>query len=80
MPHCIYDGIDVQKTATLFNCSLCKSIQIIHSSEGIGKNYPHKVPLEQSNTSKAIAEGVWTVSKVPSVGNFYKMMFYNMIC
>ena len=25
-------------------------IQIIHSSEGISKNYPYKVPLEQSNT------------------------------
>ena len=42
------------------------SIQIIHSSAGIRKNYPHKVPLEQSNTP----EGVWTVSKVLSVGNF----------
>ena len=46
------------------------SIQIIHSSEVISKNYPHKVPLEQSNTPKAVAEGVWTVLKVPSVGNF----------
>ena len=26
------------------------SIQIIHSSEGNSKNYPHKVPSEQSNT------------------------------
>ena len=27
-------------------------IQIIHSSEGISKNYTHKIPLEQFNTSK----------------------------
>ena len=46
------------------------NIQILHSSEGISKNYPHKVPLEQSNTPEAVAEGVWTVLKVPSVGNF----------
>ena len=45
-------------------------IQIKHSSEGISKNYPHKVPLEQSNTPEAIAEGAWTVLKVQSVGNF----------
>ena len=44
------------------------NIQIIHSSEGISRNYPHKVPLEQSNTPEAAAEGVWTVLKVPSVG------------
>ena len=25
------------------------SIQIIHSSEGISKNYPHEVPMEQSS-------------------------------
>ena len=52
------------------------------------KNYPHKVPLEQTNTPEAVAEGVWTVLKVPSVGNltnartndvyylFYKIVFY----
>ena len=44
------------------------NIQIIHISEGISKNYPHKVPLEQSNTPEAIAESDWTVLKVPSVG------------
>ena len=46
------------------------NIQIIHNSECISKNDPHKVPLEQSNTPEAIAEGVWTILKVPSVGNF----------
>ena len=46
--------------------TLLHTIQIIHSSEGISKNYPHKVPLEQSNTLEAITEGVWTVLKVPS--------------
>ena len=46
-----------------FNCSnlKCFNIQIIHSSEGISKNYPHMVPLEQSNTPEAVAKGVWTV-------------------
>ena len=39
-------------------------------NEGISKNYPHKVPLEQSNTPEAITEGVWTVLKIQSVGNF----------
>ena len=42
----------------------------MHGSEGISKNSPHNVPLEQSNTPEALAEGVWTVLKVPSVGNF----------
>ena len=42
-------------------------IQIIHSSEGISKNYPHKVPLEQSYTPEAVAKDVL---KVPSVDNF----------
>ena len=45
-------------------------IQIIHNSEGITKNFPHEVPLEQSNTPETVAEGVWTVLKVPSVGYF----------
>ena len=49
---------------------LTHGIQIIHSSKGISKNYPHKVPLEQSNTPEVIAKGVWTVSKLPCVGNF----------
>ena len=49
---------------------LFSSIQIIHSGEGISKNYPHKVPWEQSNMPEAIAQGVWTVLKVLSVGNF----------
>lgn len=31
-------------------------IQIIHVSEGISKNCPHKAPLEQSNTPEAVAE------------------------
>ena len=46
------------------------NIQIMHCSEGISKNYSHKVSSEQSNTHKAVAKGVWIVSKVPSVGNF----------
>ena len=66
-----------------------RNIQIKHISEGISKNYPHKVPLEKSNMPEAIAKGVWTVSKIPSVvisltpeqtdvhHLFYKMMFYN---
>ena len=62
-------------------------IQIIHISEGISKNYPQEVPLEQSGMTEAIAEGVWTVLKVPNMGNFtnaltdvyylfYKIIFY----
>ena len=50
------------------NIAISNSKQILHSSEAINKNYPHKVPLEQSNTPElAIAEGIL---KVPSVGNF----------
>ena len=37
---------------------------------GISKNYPHEAPLEQFNTPEAIAEGVLTVWKVQSMGNF----------
>ena len=48
--------------------SLCNSIQIIHSSEGISKNYPHKVPLEKSNTPEAIAEGVFDFFKGTECG------------
>ena len=61
----------------LKNCTAQMSdtvnIQIIHSSEGINisKNYLHEVPVEKSSMPEAIAEGVWTVLKVQSVGNFY---------
>ena len=48
-----------------------KIIQIIHSSEGISKNYPHKVHLEQSNMPEAVAECVLFVYYL-----FYKIMFY----
>ena len=39
---------------------------ILYTNNGISKNYTHKVPFEQSDTPEVIAEGVWTVLKVPN--------------
>ena len=69
---CVYVAILLAREGRCFGSLIALgNIQIIHSSEGISKNYPHKVTSEQSNTHEAIAKPVFGLFlKVPSVGSF----------
>ena len=48
------------------------SIQIMHITEGVSKNYPHPiVTLEQSETYEAKPSMFWTIPKLQRVDNSY---------